>query len=197
MISWPRHRELYLFCRNNWEWSNSCHQTAATLTFIIYCLSQNNEVVARLREEILTKVGPSRRPTYEDIKDMKFLRAVINGTRLHGIVPGAYLIFIGLQKPWGYTQLCLSISGKINIGRWHQHISDADICTCRETIHATTWPSANPLDKPIYIPANTMFVFQSCFSRSLNWVIWWLQGSVLSVSHAQTQGLMGSRWYSY
>jgi hypothetical protein len=36
-------------------------------------------VTSRLREEILSKVGPTRRPNYEDIRDMKFLRAVING----------------------------------------------------------------------------------------------------------------------
>lgn len=36
-------------------------------------------VTARLREEILDKVGPTRRPTYDDIRDLKYLRAVING----------------------------------------------------------------------------------------------------------------------
>ena len=51
----------------------------STLTFAIYSLSENPTVLATLREEILTKVGPSRRPTFEDIKDMKFLRAVLNG----------------------------------------------------------------------------------------------------------------------
>jgi hypothetical protein len=33
----------------------------------------------RLREEVLEKVGPNRRPDYDDIRDMKYLRAVING----------------------------------------------------------------------------------------------------------------------
>jgi hypothetical protein len=37
------------------------------------------EVCARVREEVLAHVGPSRRPTYEDIRDMKYLRAVLNG----------------------------------------------------------------------------------------------------------------------
>ena len=34
----------------------------------------------RLREEILSVVGPTRRPTYDDIRNMKYLRAVINET---------------------------------------------------------------------------------------------------------------------
>ena len=37
------------------------------------------EFLQRLREEILSIVGSSRNPTYDDLKDMKFLRAVING----------------------------------------------------------------------------------------------------------------------
>lgn len=62
--------------------------TAATLTFIIYCLSEHPTVLARLRSEILAKVGASRRPDYDDIREMKYLRAVINETlRLFPIVP--------------------------------------------------------------------------------------------------------------
>ena len=37
------------------------------------------EIRLRVRKEILDKVGPLRRPDYDDIKDMKYLRAVING----------------------------------------------------------------------------------------------------------------------
>lgn len=40
-------------------------------------------VTARLREEILGRVGPTNVPTYEDIKHMKYLRAVINGNPLN------------------------------------------------------------------------------------------------------------------
>ncbi|KAF9236405.1 cytochrome P450 [Melanogaster broomeanus] len=43
--------------------------TTATLTFAVYMLSQHSDVLARLREEILTKVG-GRRPTHDDLKDM-------------------------------------------------------------------------------------------------------------------------------
>ncbi|KAG5339747.1 hypothetical protein C0989_003864 [Termitomyces sp. Mn162] len=37
-------------------------------------------VHARLREEVLDQVGPTKRPDFDDIKDMKYLRAVINET---------------------------------------------------------------------------------------------------------------------
>jgi len=42
-------------------------------------LSQHPDVLRRLREEILNKVGSSRRPNYDDMRDMKYMRAVING----------------------------------------------------------------------------------------------------------------------
>ncbi|OJA07921.1 hypothetical protein AZE42_03680 [Rhizopogon vesiculosus] len=62
--------------------------TAATLTFVICMLSQHPDVLRRLREEILNKVGSSRRPTYDDMRDMKYMRAVINETlRLYPPVP--------------------------------------------------------------------------------------------------------------
>ncbi|KAF8590882.1 cytochrome P450 [Ramaria rubella] len=62
--------------------------TMATLTFVVYCLSQHPHVLVTLREEIQTKIGRSRRPTFDDVKDCKFLRAVINETlRLYPPVP--------------------------------------------------------------------------------------------------------------
>ncbi|KAH7888187.1 cytochrome P450 [Phlebopus sp. FC_14] len=62
--------------------------TAGTLSFVVYMLSQHPDVLRRLREEISGKVGSSRRPTYEDMREMKYLRAVINETlRLYPPVP--------------------------------------------------------------------------------------------------------------
>lgn len=54
-------------------------QTASTLTFVMGLLAQHPEVLARLREEVLAKFGTSKTPTYDDLRDMKYLRAVING----------------------------------------------------------------------------------------------------------------------
>ncbi|KAJ7227719.1 cytochrome P450 [Mycena haematopus] len=88
--------------------------TMHVMTMVIYFVSIHPDVCARLREEVLTHVGPSRRPTYDDIKDMKYLRAVINESmRLYPSVP-------------------------FNV---------------KESIEATTWPSPDPNEKPIYIPA--------------------------------------------
>ncbi|KAJ7274425.1 cytochrome P450 [Mycena haematopus] len=54
--------------------------TAATITFLTYCLGTHPTILARLRQEILTQLGDIRIPTFEDIKQMKLLRATINET---------------------------------------------------------------------------------------------------------------------
>ncbi|KAL1693554.1 cytochrome P450 [Schizophyllum commune] len=61
--------------------------TAATLSIIVYMLAQEPQVLHRLRQEVLDQVGGSRRPTLDDFKYMKYMRAVINETlRLYPIV---------------------------------------------------------------------------------------------------------------
>ncbi|KAF7343938.1 hypothetical protein MVEN_01682500 [Mycena venus] len=67
----------------------TCHvQTAATLTFAVYMLAEHPHMEERLRKEILDVVGSSRMPTYDDLRNMKYLRAFINETlRLYPPVP--------------------------------------------------------------------------------------------------------------
>ncbi|KAF9443684.1 cytochrome P450 [Macrolepiota fuliginosa MF-IS2] len=61
--------------------------TTNSITFSVYLLAENPHVLKRLRREILEKVG-NRRPTYDDMREMKYLRAVINETlRLYPAVP--------------------------------------------------------------------------------------------------------------
>jgi len=61
-------------------------QSSSALTFLFYFLSMHPDVLQRLRKEVLDTVGPSARPTYQQIKDMKYLRAVINGGSLPIII---------------------------------------------------------------------------------------------------------------
>ncbi|KAF8893049.1 cytochrome P450 monooxygenase pc-3 [Infundibulicybe gibba] len=62
--------------------------TACTLTFATYMLSEHPHIVDKLRAEILKVVGKTQRPTYDDIREMKYLRAFINETlRLYPPVP--------------------------------------------------------------------------------------------------------------
>ena len=46
-------------------------------------LAQEPQVLHRLRQEVLVQVGNSRRPTLDDFKYMKYMRAVINGAFLY------------------------------------------------------------------------------------------------------------------
>ncbi|EIW81963.1 cytochrome P450 monooxygenase pc-3 [Coniophora puteana RWD-64-598 SS2] len=63
--------------------------TACTLTMAVYMLSQHPDVLARLREETLDQVGPTNRPTYDDLREMKYMRAFVNEVlRLYPPVPG-------------------------------------------------------------------------------------------------------------
>ncbi|CAE6503085.1 unnamed protein product [Rhizoctonia solani] len=62
--------------------------TTSLLTFATYLLSQHPNVLQKLREEILEHVGPDAAPNYEQVKGMKYLRAIINETlRLFPSVP--------------------------------------------------------------------------------------------------------------
>ncbi|KAF8217153.1 CYP63 cytochrome P450 monooxygenase-like protein [Mycena galopus ATCC 62051] len=90
--------------------------TQNILTVCIYFFTMYPDICARVREEVLAHVGPSRRPTYDDIRNMKYLRAVLNETmRLYPSVP-------------------------FNV---------------RENINATVWPSPDPNEKSLYIPAGS------------------------------------------
>lgn len=62
--------------------------TACTLTWTIYELSLQPAIVAKLRNEIIERVGLERAPTYQDLKDMKYLQHIMNETlRLYPSVP--------------------------------------------------------------------------------------------------------------
>ncbi|KAJ7159959.1 cytochrome P450 monooxygenase CYP63 [Mycena crocata] len=62
--------------------------TACLLTFVTYFMAIYPEVAKKLREEVLEHCGLHGAPTYENIKNMKYMRAVINEVlRLYPPVP--------------------------------------------------------------------------------------------------------------
>jgi hypothetical protein len=62
---------------------------------MFYFLAIYPALLSRLRTEILTKVGSTRAPTYDDIRELRYLRAVINGMRpFHGVFQTLNLTYI-------------------------------------------------------------------------------------------------------
>lgn len=54
-------------------------QTSTTLTYAFYMLAEHPDIAERLRNEIFDVVGSTNRPTYDNLRDLKFLRAFLNG----------------------------------------------------------------------------------------------------------------------
>ncbi|KAJ7479871.1 cytochrome P450 monooxygenase CYP63 [Mycena latifolia] len=62
--------------------------TACLLTFVTYFMAIYPDMARKLRAEVLSHCGPHGAPTYENIRDMKYMRAVINEVlRLYPPVP--------------------------------------------------------------------------------------------------------------
>ncbi|KAH9923790.1 cytochrome P450 [Amylocystis lapponica] len=54
--------------------------TACLLTYATYLMSQHQDVATKLREEVLQHCGVDGAPTFQTIKEMRYMRAVINET---------------------------------------------------------------------------------------------------------------------
>jgi len=54
--------------------------TAALLTFTIYLCTQHPDVWDKMRAEVLSVCGPDGMPSYESLRELKYMRAVVNET---------------------------------------------------------------------------------------------------------------------
>lgn len=62
--------------------------TAGTLSFLFYELSRHPEIVAKLRDEILERIGPDKQPNFDDLRDCSYLQKTLSETlRLYPAVP--------------------------------------------------------------------------------------------------------------
>lgn len=146
-------------------------QTATTLTSAVYLLALHPEFILRLRKEILSQVGPTRRPTSEDIKHMKLLRAVINGqSASHPLSQGSLNVAYHDRNP-SFVSRCVSeycfgskqrlISSTYQpLQRSVRHASPSQTTRMLNSVirvcnKSTTLPSHNPNEKPFYIAAGT------------------------------------------
>nr|POE48007.1 cytochrome p450 52a13 [Quercus suber] len=70
--------------------------TAVTLSWLFYELSRQPQIVHKLRQEILNHVGLHERPSYTNLKDMRYLQHTINEClRLYPVVP--YNVRVALE----------------------------------------------------------------------------------------------------
>jgi hypothetical protein len=130
-------------------------------------LAEHPHVLKELREEILLKVGSSRRPTYDDLRDMKFLRAVINGSLL---IP-SFCLDADLDRNTEVIPACVSYSMLLLSILVYKHYLSVHsmfgtttvlvlVFKClyfrtSSTNKPALWPAKDPGGKPFYIPANT------------------------------------------
>ena len=106
----------------------------------------------RLRREVLAHIGPTRRPTSDDIRDMKYLRAVLNGKPSNMIQFNLSPI---IQKLSVYFPSFLSMSGR---ACHYRTLVPLDSHLLRKSIGPATLPNPNPNDEPFFIPADTKYV---------------------------------------
>jgi hypothetical protein len=72
-------------------------KVALVLTSIVYFLALHPLVTSRLHQEIMDYLGPSRRPNSDDLREMRYLRAVINGMTIVVII--YYLVLTLVSAP--------------------------------------------------------------------------------------------------
>ena len=79
-----RYSESYLNQLFSVHLSLEHNQTAALITFTVTMLAENPHVFKRLRDEVLNTLGPHGKVSAENLRGMKYLRAVLNGELIPG-----------------------------------------------------------------------------------------------------------------
>ena len=125
-----------------------------------YCLALDHDVLQRLRSEILEQVGQTRYPDVDDIRQMKYLRAVINGK----IIFLPEYSTISFHASVRNTQAIPSSAWKCKVGAMNKpsRARPRGYTITRTAIRSTTLPASTPGEKPFYIPANTKSVQPEC-----------------------------------
>ncbi len=103
--------------------------TACTLTFSVYALAEHPAVLARLRKDVLDVVGPTRRPTYEDIREMKYMRAFIN--EVLRLYPPVCVIFLLLSAN-AYTEAAIEQTSQPAVRITAASFSETELTACHE-----------------------------------------------------------------
>lgn len=124
------------------------------LSFAFYMLTQHPDIEHRLRKEIFEKVGATDSPTYEQMREMKYTRAFLNGMYHHILASSSR---VDLPSRGSQTlPTCVSVSHpNSQKHNFHKRSSPID---SRTTNKPVVLPAKNG-QPPIYIPANTKCIF--------------------------------------
>ncbi|KAH9483075.1 Cytochrome P450 monooxygenase 75 [Psilocybe cubensis] len=114
--------------------------TSTTLTYAFYMLAEHPDIAERLRNEILDIVGPTNRPSYDNLRDLKYLRAFLNGRSYFHNVYAYHLIMNFLH---------------IEVLRLYPPVP----FNSRMSTEAAIWTSRTPGSKPYYVPKNTRILY--------------------------------------
>jgi hypothetical protein len=71
-------------------------------------LAMYPNVMNKLRGEVLERVGTSRLPTYDDVRSMKYLRAVLNGKFNFHDLPQKKVLIEGTDRDFEAVPTCVS-----------------------------------------------------------------------------------------
>ena len=95
-------------------------QTATTLTFAIYLLAQHPHFLRRLRAEILESIGTENAPTLDDVRNMKFLRAVINGQIVDTVGFNSGILMCRIFRDFTFVSSSVSIQQSYSFHKYSE-----------------------------------------------------------------------------